>query len=66
MNLRQGVQDVKYLDKLREVAGSQPEVAAFLKSAPERVMVVDMHDRTAPDRMREEAARLLLKYGAGR
>lgn len=62
MNLRQSVQDVKYLAKLREVAGSEPEVAAFLKSAPERVMVVDMHDRTAPDRMREEAARLILKY----
>ena len=65
MNLRQGVQDIKYLDKLREVAGSQPEVAEFLKAAPRRVMVVDMHDKTAPDRMREEAARLLLKYGAG-
>ena len=56
------MQDIKYLAKLREVAGSKPEVAAFLKSAPERVMVVEMHDKTAPDRMREEAARLILKY----
>ncbi len=62
MNLRQSVQDIKYLDRLREVAGSDPEVAAFLKSAPERVMVTEMHDRTAPDRMREEAARLILKH----
>ena len=62
MNLRQSVQDIKYLDRLREVAGSDPEVAAFLKSAPERVMVTEMHDRTTPDRMREEAARLILKH----
>ena len=38
------------------------EVAEFLRSAPMRVMVTEMHDKTAPDRMREEAARLLLKY----
>jgi hypothetical protein len=62
MNLRQSVQDIKYLDKLREVAGEQAEVKAFLDSAPTRVMVEERHDPTAADRMREEAARLILKY----
>ena len=63
MNLRQGVQDIKYLDRLREVAGGEPEVKAFLKEAARKVMVTEMHDHTAPDRMREEAAALILKYG---
>jgi hypothetical protein len=45
----------------------EPEVKAFLASAPERVVERERHDRTAPDRMREEAARLILKYqSAGR
>ena len=62
MNLRQGVQDVKYLDKLREVAGDRAEVREFLGEAVQKVMVTDLHDKTTPDRMREKAAELILKY----
>ena len=62
MSMRRGVEDVKYLARLKEVAGGEPEVKAFLASAPERVVERERHDRTAPDRMREEAARLILKY----
>lgn len=62
MNLRQGVQDVKYLDRLREIAGDRDEVKEFLEKAVQKVMVSDMHDKTTPDRMREKAAELILKY----
>ncbi len=62
MSMRRGVEDVKYLAKLKAVAGDVPEVKAFLKDAPERVLDVERHDKTAPDRMRAEAARLILKY----
>ena len=62
MNLRQSVQDIKYLDKLREVAGDEMEVRDFLNEAAWRVMVLEMHDHQAPDRMREMAAMLILKY----
>ena len=62
MNLRQGVQDIKYLDKLREIAGDRDEVRQFLEEAVRKVMVTDMHDHTTPDRMREKAAELILKY----
>lgn len=64
MSMRRGVEDVKYLAKLKEVAGGEAEVKAFLASAPERVVECERHDRTAPDRIREEAARLILKYQA--
>jgi hypothetical protein len=62
MSMRRGVEDVKYLAKLKEVAGDEPEVKEFLVSAPERVVERERHDRTAPDRVREEAANLILKY----
>jgi hypothetical protein len=62
MSMRRGVEDVKYLAKLKEVAGDEPEVKEFLASAPERVVERERHDRTAPDRVREEAANLILKY----
>ena len=62
MSMRRGVEDVKYLAKLKAVAGGDPEVEAFLSKAPEAVVVRERHDRTTPDRMREEAARLILKH----
>lgn len=66
MSMRRGVEDVKYLGKLREVAGDVPEVREFLESAPVAVVSLERHDKTAPDRMRERAAELILKYGARR
>ena len=62
MSMRRGVEDVKYLLKLKEVAGDVPEVKAFLADAPYRVVERERHDRTVPDKVREEAARLILKY----
>jgi hypothetical protein len=62
MSMRRGVEDIKYLLKLKEVAGDVPEVKAFLADAPYRVVERERHDRTTPDKVREEAARLILKY----
>ena len=53
---------MKYLAKLKAVAGDVPEVKKFLADAPIRVLDTERHDKTAPDRMRAEAARLILKY----
>jgi len=61
MAVRQGMTDVKYLQKLREVGKESPEVQAFLKTAAKRVVVDFAHDPTMPDRVREEAAALILK-----
>lgn len=62
MSMRRGVEDVKYLAKLKAVAGNEPEVKAFLDDAPVRVVETERHDKTTPDRMRERAAELILKY----
>ena len=63
MSFRRGIYDVKYLAKLKTVAGNRPEVKTFLETAAKRVVVTEKHDRTAADRVREEAAKLILKYG---
>ena len=61
MALRQGMMDVKYLAKLREVGKDSPEAQAFLKTAAKRVCVDLSHDPTAADKVREEAVALILK-----
>ncbi len=65
MAMHEGVTDIKYLAKLREVGGNSPEAQKFLADAPKRVMVDFGHDSTMPDKVREEAAELILKL-AGR
>jgi len=62
MSMRRGAEDLKYLEKLREVAGDVPEVARFLAEAPVAVVDAEGHDTTAADRMRERAAELIMKY----
>ena len=62
MSFRRGVNDVKYLAKLRAVAGDRPDVQAFLRTAAKRVVETGRLDRTAADRVREEAAALILKW----
>ena len=62
MSMRRGVEDLKYLAKLHEVAGEKPEVVSFLSDAAVRVVETERHDKTTPDRMREKAAELILKY----
>lgn len=61
MNFRRGVNDVKYLAKLRELAGGDPEVRAFLHAAAQRVVETGRIDRTAADRVREEVAARILR-----
>ena len=61
MAVRQGVMDVKYLAKLREVGKNSPEAQAFLKTAAKRVVADFSHDASMPDKVREEAAQLILK-----
>lgn len=66
MSMRRGFEDVKYLDLLEKVAGDRPEVKTFLTEAAVKVVETERHDRTTPDRMRERAAELILKYAKRR
>ena len=61
MAVRQGMTDVKYLDKLRQLAKGNPEAEAFLAEAAQRVVVDFGHDPKMPDQVREEAAKLIMK-----
>ncbi|OQA87422.1 MAG: hypothetical protein BWY31_00792 [Lentisphaerae bacterium ADurb.Bin242] len=65
MAVRQGMTDVKYLAKLREVGKDSPEAQEFLKNAAKRVVVDFAHDPETPDKVREEAAALILKLQQG-
>lgn len=58
MALRQGTTDIKYLDKLRSL--KHPEADKFLETATQR-MIDNLHDLDMPDKIREEAATLILK-----
>ena len=60
---REGVTDIRYLDALRALRTDDPEVKAFLAKAPLEVMDEKPRDPKAPDRVREEARRLILKHG---
>ncbi|MBR2373746.1 MAG: DUF4091 domain-containing protein, partial [Lentisphaeria bacterium] len=66
MALRQGVTDVSYLQKLREVGKNSPEAQAFLKTAAKRVMVDYSHDPAMPDKVREEAAAIITGIVTGK
>ena len=57
-----GVEDVKYLKLLRMVGGDDPVVQDFLKAAAKRVTDNPTGgDRRLADRVRDEAAALILK-----
>lgn len=62
MSMRRGEEDIKYLDLLQKTAGDKPDVKKFLAEAPVRVVETERHDPTTSDRMREQAAELILKY----
>lgn len=55
--LMQGVTDIRYWDALLPYQ-NDPETAAFLKTAPAKVLR-DKHDPEQPDRFRAEAVKLL-------
>ena len=61
MAYREGVTDIRYLDALRARLPDDLEVKAFLKRASEEVFVRGLRGQSAPDRLREEARRLLLR-----
>ena len=58
---REGVTDVRYLEAVRRAAGDDPEAKAFLDRAAKEVVDLTPRDPKTPDRMREEARRLLLR-----
>jgi hypothetical protein len=60
MVMRRGVDDIRYLHALKAWA-DKPEVAAFLKSAPEEVLG-SSYNKSLPDKIRSKAVELLLKY----
>ena len=64
MAYREGITDIKYMEALRRLAGSDPKVAAFLTKAAAQVVVEDPSSRDLPERMREEARKLLLSKGS--
>ncbi len=61
MAFRQGMTDIKYLAKLREIGKGSPEAQEFLKNAAKRVVIDFAHDPETADKVREEAAALILK-----
>jgi hypothetical protein len=61
MAYREGVTDIKYMQALREMRGGEPEIAAFLKKAAERVVCSDPVSPGLPGEVREEIRRLLME-----
>ena len=61
MAYREGMTDIKYLQALREQRGKEPEIAAFIEKAAERVVRTEANGVSAPGEVREEIRRLLLE-----
>ena len=61
MAYREGVTDIRYLAKLREAGGDDPEVRAFIEDAVGRMTAVCEHDAAEPARIRTEMADLILR-----
>lgn len=61
MSFREGITDLKYIAKLREIAPNDPEVEKFISNAVERALGSRKHDPKEPDRLRERAAKMILE-----
>jgi len=61
MAIREGLTDVKYLAKLREVGAGDAAVEAFIRDSVKRVTVTRKHDPAESDRVREKAAKMILE-----
>jgi hypothetical protein len=61
MSFREGITDLKYIAKLREIAPNDPEVEKFISNAVERALGSRKHDPKEPDRLRERAAKMILQ-----
>jgi len=65
MALREGVTDMKYFAKLKEIAGDDPKVKAFIADAVKRVTDTRKHDPAESERARETAAQMILSRQKG-
>ena len=61
MAFREGVTDLRYFAKLREIAPGDPEVEKFIADAANRVLGSRKHDPKEPDRLREKAAKMIFE-----
>lgn len=61
MALREGMTDVRYLQKLGEMAGDGPKAKEFLRKASQTVVEALSNDPCVADRQRERIADLCLK-----
>jgi hypothetical protein len=61
MAFREGITDLKYIACLREISGADGKVDAFVARAVDRALNTCRHDPTEPDRLREQAAQMILK-----
>lgn len=60
--LREGMEDIRYLDCLRRLRGNDPSVRAFLAEAPVKMVANPPGgDRKLADRLREKAIDLILE-----
>ena len=60
MAVRQGMTDLKYLAVLKQMSPRHPKAREFLETAASRV-IQNLEDRNMPDKVREEAASLILR-----
>ena len=61
MAFREGITDLKYIACLREIAGADKDVEAFVAEAVARALDTCRHDPRAPDRLREKIAKMILE-----
>lgn len=61
MAFREGITDLKYIACLREIAGSDKDVEAFVAEAVARALDTCRHDPGEPDRLREKIAKMILE-----
>ena len=61
MAFREGVTDMKYFARLREIAPGDKAVEAFVADAVNRALGTRKHDPAEPDRLRERAAQMILE-----
>ena len=61
MAFREGITDLKYFAKLREISPGDPAVEKFISEAVDRALGKCRHDPKEPDRLRERAAKMILE-----
>ena len=64
MAVREGMTDLRYLEVIRQLATTHREAADFLKTAVRRVVTDVPHDPVMADKVRAEAADLILRLNS--